>query len=208
MGLIFAEGQKILFIGDSITDCNRLQLELGYGYVRIAASLLGARYPGLGLQFVNMGIGGDTVRHLAARWETDVIDQNAAWVSISVGVNDAFRHVARRPDGVGPDEFEATYRKLLARTKEATAGKLILMETTAFENDCDAETNKVVKLYNGIIDKLAKDFNAVLIPMHSAWLKTHSQNPGMRWTSDGIHPTPAGHGLMARTWLDAVGFEW
>jgi len=24
------------------------------------------------------------------------------------------------------------------------------------------------------------------------------------WSEDGVHPTPAGHGLIARAWLEAV----
>jgi acyl-CoA thioesterase-1 len=27
------------------------------------------------------------------------------------------------------------------------------------------------------------------------------------WAFDGVHPTPAGHGLLAEAWLRAVGID-
>ena len=47
MGLVFEKGQKIVMVGDSITDAGTKQLELGQGYVFIVASLLAERYPKL-----------------------------------------------------------------------------------------------------------------------------------------------------------------
>ncbi len=79
----FKPQQKIVFIGDSITDCGRRGAAepFGSGYVSIARALL-ARYPELGLQFVNKGIGGNTVRDLAARWEQDVVAERPDWLSV------------------------------------------------------------------------------------------------------------------------------
>ena len=75
-------GQKIVFIGDSITDCDRRRGRAPYGdgYVNIVRNLLLARYPAYKLTVVNRGIGGDTTRNLAARWERDVIaEQPDGW---------------------------------------------------------------------------------------------------------------------------------
>ena len=64
--MIFGTGQKILFIGDSITDCGRRDAAAPYGngYMSLVRSFVIARYPELGLSFKNRGVGGDTVRHL------------------------------------------------------------------------------------------------------------------------------------------------
>jgi len=208
MGLIFGSGEKILFIGDSITDCGRRELELGRGYVRIISSLLPARYPELGLGFVNMGIGGDTVVDLAGRWEDDVIKEQPDWLSVSIGINDVWRQVDGKSEGVLIDAFEETYRKLLVRTREATTAKLILMETTVLSETIEDEGNELLKPYNACIRELAEEFDAVLVPENREWHKALAANPGVQWTTDGVHPLPNGHGLMARIWLDAVGFEW
>jgi lysophospholipase L1-like esterase len=67
-------GQKLLFIGDSITDCDRgkpagegLFGALGKGYVSYVDALLQAVYPELGIRVVNKGISGNTVRDLKGR---------------------------------------------------------------------------------------------------------------------------------------------
>lgn len=64
-------GQSLLFIGDSITDAGRTGQfpPLGPGYVSILRSLAMSRRPELSLNFINRGIGGNTIRDLAARWE-------------------------------------------------------------------------------------------------------------------------------------------
>src|SRR5882724_7395995 len=73
--LLFEAHQKIVFIGDSITDCGRRDeaAPYGNGYVSLVRNLLLARYPEQQLTIVNKGIGGNTTRDLAARWKKDVI---------------------------------------------------------------------------------------------------------------------------------------
>ena len=84
--MLFEKGQKILFIGDSISDYNRQRPvgegrndAWGHSYVANAASLLSCMYPELRLRLVNMGIGGNQVRDLDARWQTD------GWIFIPTG---------------------------------------------------------------------------------------------------------------------------
>ena len=132
MSVIFGQGQKVLFIGDSITDCGRREgphAPFGNGYVHLARAFLLARYAELGLEIVNRGIGGNTVRNLASRWQDDVIAEQPDWLSIKIGINDVWRTVANRLDEAVPlDEYELTYRQLLEETKVRTRARLILME--------------------------------------------------------------------------------
>ncbi len=130
--MIFKQGEKLLFIGDSITDCGRrgeVHAPYGNGYVNLARALLLARYPELGLQIVNRGIGGNTVGDLAARWETDVIAEQPDWLSVKIGINDVWRLVANRlNESVPQDEYEQTLRRLLDDARRRTDARLILME--------------------------------------------------------------------------------
>src|SRR4051794_18296269 len=73
--MLLSAGQRVVFIGDSITDCDRRGAAAPYGdgYVDLVRSLVTARHPELGLSWVNRGIGGDTIRDLAARWDADAI---------------------------------------------------------------------------------------------------------------------------------------
>lgn len=130
--VVFGAGQKIVFIGDSITDCGRREgpaAPYGNGYVHLARAFLLARYGALSLEVVNRGIGGNTVRDLAARWEQDVIAEQPAWLSVKIGINDVWRSVAGRLNEMVPlAEYESTYDALLARARERTKTRLILME--------------------------------------------------------------------------------
>jgi lysophospholipase L1-like esterase len=129
---IFGPGQKLVFIGDSITDCGRrgeVHAPYGNGYVHLARAFLVARYPELGLEIANRGISGNTVRDLAARWEQDVVAERPDWLSIKIGINDVWRLIANRLDQHVPlDEYAATLRSLLDRAREATGARLILVE--------------------------------------------------------------------------------
>ena len=92
-------GQKILFTGDSITDCGRSTSGninfLGHGYPIFIASLLGANMPELELTFINTGISGNRVCDLRDRWQQDVINHKPDVVSILIGINDTGRRSSR-----------------------------------------------------------------------------------------------------------------
>src|SRR5687767_12058874 len=91
--MIFEQGQRIVFIGDSITDCGRRDAFApdGNGYFSLVRAFVTARYPDLGLTWENRGIGGDTTRHLVARWEQDVVALKPDWLSVKIGINDVWR---------------------------------------------------------------------------------------------------------------------
>ncbi|MDE2817033.1 MAG: SGNH/GDSL hydrolase family protein [Chloroflexota bacterium] len=135
--LCFGVGEKIVFIGDSITDCERRTQEhgpYGRGYVSLARAFLHARYPSHGLTIVNRGIGGNTIRDLAARWQEDVLAEEPDWLSVKIGINDVGRLIlGLMSDHVPLDEYEATYRSLLRQTPAVANGKLILMEPYVIE---------------------------------------------------------------------------
>ena len=142
----FEPGQKVLFIGDSITDCGRRTeptAPYGNGYVHLARAFLLARYPALGLTIVNRGIGGNTVRDLDARWRQDVIDEQPDWLSVKIGINDVWRTVSNRLDeAVRQEEYEATYRRLLDQATHETSARLILMEPYVIAPPIDGDPSE------------------------------------------------------------------
>jgi lysophospholipase L1-like esterase len=64
------EGQKVVFIGDSIIGWGRRDVAppLGNGYVKFIAHLVAIRYPSLSVMIINKGISGNTVAGFRERW--------------------------------------------------------------------------------------------------------------------------------------------
>lgn len=96
------DGTRILFIGDSITDCGRdrsgvidVDGHLGGGYVLQVKSLLGAHYPERAVEVLNTGCGGHRITDLAGRWESDVLALKPDWLTVMIGINDVWRQFDR-----------------------------------------------------------------------------------------------------------------
>jgi len=203
---------KILFQGDSITDCGRGReivdpnLQLGSGYANIAASQLLAKYPEKGLEFLNRGISGNRVVDLYARWKIDALNLKPDLISILIGVNDTW-HEYGSQNGVEPDRYGEIYRMLLEWTKrELPNVKLVLMEPfclvvgdTVKEHWLEemAERAKIVK-------SLADEFGAVFVPLQDKLNTATAKAPASYWLRDGVHPAPAGCSLIADAWMNAV----
>jgi lysophospholipase L1-like esterase len=207
---LIRNGDKVLFIGDSITGAGRENDPngLGYGYVSIIATLVTAAYPERKIHFVNKGISGNRVVELRVRWDEDVIDQKPDWVSISIGINDVWRKFDGHPQmAVSLNNFITVYRTLIEDTLRFTRAELILMETSVIGEDLDNHPNSVLSPYNEAIRAFARDYNAILVPVNRAFRRAILSRPGFRWTTDGVHPNSYGHTLIAITWLRSLGFE-
>lgn len=204
----------VLFQGDSITDCGRSRdnaqpnqyAALGYGYVNHVASHLLCERPGDGLKFYNRGISGNRVVDLYARWKVDAINLRPDLISILIGVNDTWHEYASR-NGVEVDRYETVYRMLLELAQQQLpAVRLVLCEPFVLRcGVVEAAWVTEMKERQEVVRGLAKDFKADFVPFQQAFNTALAKAGPEYWTSDGVHPTAAGHSLMARTWLEAVG---
>jgi len=208
--LVFRQSQRVVFIGDSITDCGRRQppsAPFGNGYVHFARAFLLARYPALNLDILNRGIGGNTVRDLAARWDDDVIALRPDWLSVKIGINDVWRTVAgRAAEAVPLDEYAATYERLLRRAKEETSARLILMEPYVIESDRQDAFRALIDQYILVVHRLAEQYGAILIRTQAAFDDALTGQPAAYWAEDRVHPGAPGHAVIARAFLRGVGY--
>lgn len=203
----FKKKDRIVFIGDSITDKGRKKdpLKLGSGYVRIIHDYLTAVYPQLGLKMINEGVSGNRVIDLEKRWTLDVMDHQPQWVSISIGINDVWRQLdSPMGEQVYPDKFEEVYRNLLDQTKQIPDCRVILMQPTVIKEYPDATGNRLLKPYVDIVNRLAEQYDAILVPTHFAFVDFIKLETGQDLTTDGVHMNPLGDMLMATTWLKAI----
>ena len=202
------EGQTILFIGDSITDVNRLMPAYepyGFGYVHFTTYNLLARYQELNLNIVNTGISGNTVRDLATRWDKDCLAYKPDILSIMIGVNDVWRQQAEEqdlPDAVYIEEYEATYGNLLLQAKAHCDSQLVLIEPFMFCQDKKNAMFKDLQAYIKVVNKLASEFDAVVVPLQKLINKQLKHIPAERWSDDMVHPYLWAHAWISQRWLE------
>ena len=188
----------ILFQGDSITDCGRSwndQDNMGEGYVRLLTGMLPDKYPQNKFKFINKGVSGDKVRDLVCRWDKDCIDMQPDWLSILIGVNDTL---------VTPIiQFEEEYRMLLRRTTSKINPRIIPCEPFLLLGDNNSYREDL-NLKIEVIHKLAEEFNTILVPLDKIFHESCSLHSPGYWAPDGVHPSPEGHALIAKTWITHV----
>lgn len=180
---------KLLFTGDSITDCNHLwNGNLGDGYV----SMIYEHLKDYGYEIVNKGYNGYRCIDLLRRWEDVYEKTNPDYTTILVGINE----VGSAMEGMIEDieSFYSYYSKLIEKTK----GKIILMEPFLFSKPAYLLTwQNYFDRIRQSVHQLARDYQLPLIELHESLNKYDVD----KITTDGIHLTKIGHEFLAQKWL-------
>jgi lysophospholipase L1-like esterase len=205
----------ILFQGDSITDTGRARDQqdkpnsaaaLGNGYAHFAAARILARYPERQAQIFNRGISGNRIPDLYARLREDVLNLKPDLLSILIGVNDTWHHFKRNA-GVSHEKFARIYRQFLAEVKaELPTIQLVLCEPfVLITGEVTPEWSADITERRAIVADIARESSAIFLPFQRMFDDALTRAPADYWLYDGIHPTPAGHALMAELWLTTTG---
>ena len=204
--------KTILFQGDSITDCGRTSnnLEFGIGYPLLIASRLACEMPETEWTFYNRGISGNRVVDLYARWKCDGINLAPDILSILIGVNDTWHGLAGNNNGVEPERYERIYREILAWTREKLPNvQFVLMEPFILNIGAVAATPgdwfDDIAARQDTVRRLAGEFDAVFLPLQKLFNDAALKAAPDHWLVDGVHPTAAGHQLIANAWIAAAG---
>lgn len=205
----------ILFQGDSITDAGRNRGQgapsdlggLGYGYPMMASTSLLGKYAGLKLQCYNRGISGNKVPDLDGRWEPDGTALNPRVLSILIGINDLWHHLNDNHDEV-VSRYEEQYTALIARTKEALP-ETVLVICEPYVLKCGHVNDSWfpgVDNLRAAAKRVSEAAGTVWVPFQTMFDEAITElTPAEYWAGDGVHPSTAGHALMARTWLEVTG---
>ncbi|OJF91609.1 SGNH/GDSL hydrolase family protein [Alkalibacterium sp. 20] len=200
-----------LFIGDSITDAGRDRLDptdLGQGFPLLISAYLQTLFPEKRLTILNRGISGNKLSDVENRWEEDCLDLNPDIVTLLIGINDTSRnqesnHIATEAE---LEEFESEYRFLLKSLIQRTDARVILMEPFVLPYPKDrVNWRKDLDQRIQIVRKMAKEYQTELIPLDGLLNAQGIKNGFSYYTGkDGVHPTLAGHGLIAKAWIDYI----
>ena len=205
--------KRILFQGDSITDCGRNRNDfssLGQGYANLVKASLGFDYPDE-YEFVNRGISGNRIVDLYARIKADFINLNPDYASIYIGVNDTWHEIAWQ-NGVETEKFEKLYTMLIDEVMAACPKtKLIIIAPYVLDGTATRSTEEQPEKFETfqkdvdekakVAKKIAEKYNLPLIELQPAFDEACKNAPAAYWTADGVHPTPCGHEIIKRLWI-------
>jgi lysophospholipase L1-like esterase len=203
----------ILFQGDSITDCgrNRTAAEanstsaLGTGYPLLVTSAVLAAHPDRALRFYNRGISGNKVPDLQQRWTAEALDLRPDVLSILIGVNDFWHKLDLGYSGTVRD-YEEQYTVLLEQTRRALP-RVHLIVLEPFVLRCGAVNERWFPEFDqrrNAAARVASRARATFVPLQEVFNRRTRSSPPEYWAADGVHPTPAGHAVIADQWRRAA----
>lgn len=214
--MLLQPGTKLVMIGDSITDCGRkrpigegLFDALGHGYVSVVHALLASAYPDYRIRVVNMGVGGNTVRDLQERWQSDVLELEPEWVSVMIGINDVWRQFDQpliRESHVTIKEYEETLRELVERTLPHVKG-LILLSPFYIESNHQDAMRSMMDEYGDVVRRVAEDNRCLFVDTQAAFDSALKHVYPASIALDRVHPSLTGHMMIARALLRTLEFD-
>ncbi|MBI3856814.1 MAG: hypothetical protein HY293_14090 [Planctomycetes bacterium] len=178
--LAIPQEQRIVFLGDSITDGHTLPL-----LVKQAA----------GAVCINAGVAGDTAAGMRKRLERDVLPRRPGLVALSVGINDVFRKVTVA-------DYEADLSAISDRLKRDRIPLLILTPTIVGPKHADAEPR--LAEYIEVLRRLASKEGYAVAEVRARMEEARAAG-GELLEPDQIHLSFQGYRAMARAVLDALG---
>lgn len=202
-----AKGDRIVFLGDSITQGGGGPK----GYITLYTKSIQASHPDWDLTTVNAGISGHKVPNLQARLEKDVLAKNPTLVYIYIGINDVWHGEKDPSRGTSKEAYEAGLKDIIGRIKAAGARVIlctptVIGEKTGGANKLDAQLDE----YSDISRKVAAETQSQLCDLRKAFVEyLKANNPENKekgiLTGDRVHLNEAGNRLVAETMLKAVG---
>ena len=200
------KNDKVVMIGDSITEQH-----LHSTYLECWAL---TRFPQQNLQFINVGIGGDTAPGGRNRFQRDVLPYAPTILTVNFGMNDAggpgnqwveerFKNYRTGLQGIADQSKSANIRVVWFTPQPveiAAAGPSILPDNLNLE-----------KFSAGVKEIAASNGDALFVdqfhPFAAVVDKARQANPQNRiGGGDPVHPGPPGQALMAATLLRGLGF--
>lgn len=200
-------GETVLFIGDSITDCGRRggNGPLGDGYVRWFDILLTLREPQKRVTVINKGIGGDQVTGLRNRWSDDVLRHQPDCLSVKIGINDLHSALGNPndPNAVTPEVFEEAYDTILTRTrKELPCCKILLIDPfyISIEQSPNTWRRRVLDAlpaYIDVVHSMAAKHKTLLVETHTLFQQLLKFRDADTFCPEPVHPNSVGHLAIA-----------
>ncbi|MDE7330578.1 MAG: GDSL family lipase [Clostridia bacterium] len=196
---------RIIFFGDSITDCERDRSDinsLGNGYVKVLADKLRPIYPDTDIELINKGISGNEVSDLLARVDGDVIALKPDAVVIMIGINNTI-HEFKVDKKLNLKQFESDLKELLKRLKKEGI-TVIFLEPFLLPAPDKLRMRKLFDSELAIINKIALKYADEFVAYDEMLNGLAVSIPYTEYSLDGVHPTHRGSRLIADQAIKAI----
>ncbi len=210
----FRDGDRVCFIGDSITHQMLYHTEITLFYL--------TRFPERRVETVNCGFAGDTAAGAVRRYDWDIAARRPTVATVMLGMNDVNRGLYK-PGSSGPDtepkraaalDSHIKNMEMLAERLHRDGVRLILIGPSPYDQTGSQSeenlfgVNDALKSCGAAARRLAEklnagwvDFNAPMEAINREW---QVRQPGFTVVGpDRVHPGPAGHLVMAYLFLKA-----
>jgi len=203
-------GEKVLFIGDSITDCGRRGTErpLGAGYVKLFSDFLIACEPEKKVEIINKCISGDNSIGLLNRWTDDVLRHEPDWLSIKIGINDLHGYLGDPANGISPEKFKEACQKIITRTQASLPRCRILLIQPFYisrESSKDSFRRSVLEIlprYLKAFENLSRQYKTRLLKTHDMFQNLLKYYEPDTFCNEPVHPNLTGHIAIASAAYD------
>ena len=198
---------KIVTFGDSITRGIRDGVNESQTFTFYLGQLL--RKQDFKVEMIRKGISGEKTNEALSRITRDVIALNPRYVTIMYGTNDAYIDVYRDPNRTTPkiplEDYQRNLTEMVRLLKKNNITPILMTPIPMGKfwgwnvgiygsNDI----NFKLKEYAQAVRTVAARENALLVDHFTEWLDWKSRRKDIdAWMTDGIHPNPKGHRLIA-----------
>ena len=204
--IVIKDGEKIGFMGDSITAFG---WNHSAGYVRLVVA--GLKANGVNVTAIPAGAGGHKSNQMLGRLDRDVLQKKPDWMTLSCGVNDVWHG----PRGVKLEDYKKNMTAIVDKCKAAGVKVMILTPTLIGEQDIERWNTLNAKLdgYVAFLKEFAKERQLPIADLNGAMkaalneLKKVDPSQRIYLTTDGVHMNPLGDIVMAKGVLRSFGFN-
>jgi len=207
---LLKQGQLLAIVGDSITEEKE--------YSRFMELYITCCYPQLKAKCLLMGWSGEKASGFNRRMDNDLLFFKPNVVTICYGMNDG--GYTKYLKGIGQG-FEIALNDIVNRLKQNNVLVLVgspgAVDTYYYDKkakkDGSAVYNETLEKLSEIAKKVSNDNQMPYVEVHEPLMtvmanakKTNGETYAVCGT-DGIHPTPNGHIVMAQCFLKGLGFD-
>jgi lysophospholipase L1-like esterase len=212
----FKSGDRVVFVGNSITDGGHYHSYIWLYYM--------THFPDRRITCLNAGIGGDVVKQIYDRFDTDVFSKKPTVLTLTWGMNDTgyfewYRQDAKDTVDRKLQQSFKYYKMLEAKLKQRPDIRKVIIGGSPYDETTKFTTNnyyphksealaQVVEFQHDAANKNGWPFVDFFHPMQQINQTRQQKDSTFSLTpNDRIHPDNDGHMVMAYLFLKAQGLS-